>query len=68
MTQLFAQPYDISATGFYFETAAEYEAKTKKLRNAYGHPSFRRRFVKRSGGACQSEACIPNLNFRKNVQ
>lgn len=36
MTTLFAQPYDISANGFYFETAAEYEERTGKLLNAYG--------------------------------
>lgn len=38
MTKLFAQPYDISAYGFYFETAAEYEEKANKLRNSYGQP------------------------------
>ena len=27
MTQLYAQPYDLSATGFYFETADDYTAK-----------------------------------------
>lgn len=36
MTQLHAQPYDISATGFYFETAEEFDVKAKALRNAYG--------------------------------
>ena len=38
MTQLFAQPYDISANGFYFGTAEEYDAKAKVLRNEYGDP------------------------------
>ncbi len=38
MTQLHAQPYDLSATGFYFETAEEYIAKVKALRNDYGDP------------------------------
>lgn len=38
MTQLHAQPYDIAATGFYFETAEEYKAKVKALRNDYGDP------------------------------
>ena len=38
MTQLFAQPYDISATGFFFETAEEYNQKAKSLRNSYGLP------------------------------
>ncbi len=38
MTQLFAQPYDISANGFYFETAKEYTAKAASLRNSYDEP------------------------------
>lgn len=38
MTQLFAQPYDISATGFYFETAEEYKKNATALRNEYGDP------------------------------
>ena len=38
MTTLHAQPYDLSATGFYFESAEEYEAKASALRNAYGQP------------------------------
>ena len=36
MTTLFAQPYDICATGFYFETAEQYEEKAKNLTNDYG--------------------------------
>lgn len=36
MTQLFAQPYDIGANGFFFETAEEYQKKATSLRNAYG--------------------------------
>ena len=36
MTTLFAQPYDICATGFYFETAGQYEEKAKNLTNDYG--------------------------------
>jgi len=38
MTQLYAQPYDISATGFYFEDADEYAQKAAKARNDYGQP------------------------------
>ena len=38
MTQLYAQPYDISATGFYFETAEEYKKSVNALRNEYGDP------------------------------
>lgn len=36
--QLHAQPYDLAAIGFYFETAEEYAAKAKALRNDYGDP------------------------------
>jgi Antirestriction protein (ArdA) len=38
MTELFAQPYDISATGFYFKSAEDYAAKVSALRNQYGQP------------------------------
>ncbi|NQW11773.1 MAG: antirestriction protein ArdA [Alphaproteobacteria bacterium] len=38
MTTLYAQPYDITATGFYFETAEQYAALAKKARNDYGQP------------------------------
>jgi antirestriction protein len=38
MTALYAQPYDISADGFYFETAAEYHVKARKAKNGYGLP------------------------------
>ena len=38
MTQLFAQPYDISANGFYFDTVERYDDKAKSLRNSYGEP------------------------------
>lgn len=38
MTQLYAQPYDISATGFYFETLEEYEKKAASNRNQMGFP------------------------------
>lgn len=38
MTELYAQPYDISATGFYFKSADDYAAKAEALRNHYGQP------------------------------
>ena len=38
MTQLYAQPYDLSANGFYFEAAEEYASKADALRNDYGDP------------------------------
>ncbi len=36
MTQLHAQPYDLSATGFYFESVEEFGAKASASRNDYG--------------------------------
>ena len=36
MTDLFAQPYDISAQGFYFTTLEQYQEKTAKARNQLG--------------------------------
>lgn len=33
-----ATPYDISASGFYFKTYAEYLEKSSKHCNSYGHP------------------------------
>ena len=38
MTRLFAQPYDISALGFYFSDGEEYQQKARKLRNSAGEP------------------------------
>ncbi len=38
MPRLYAQPYDISANGFFFESADEYKAKAAKAKNAYGWP------------------------------
>ena len=38
MTILYAQPYDISADGFYFESADDYAAKAKANRNSHGDP------------------------------
>ena len=38
MTILFAQPYDLAASGFYFTSADAYAAKADALRNDYGQP------------------------------
>src|SRR5437870_709700 len=38
MTELFAQPYDISAQGFYFHTPEAYQEKSAKARNDFGFP------------------------------
>lgn len=36
MTKFYAQPYDISASGFYFDSFEEYQTKADKCRNDYG--------------------------------
>ena len=36
--RLFAQPYDLCAAGFYFDTFEEYKAKAAKHVNSYGQP------------------------------
>ena len=38
MPQLHAQPYDLSAHGFYFDSMEEFKAKASKARNDYGGP------------------------------
>ena len=38
MTRLYAQPYDITPTGFFFEDAETYARKAGALRNDYGQP------------------------------
>ncbi|MGJ8530181.1 antirestriction protein ArdA [Maritalea sp.] len=37
-TILYAQPYDISAEGFYFRTVKEYDQQRLSLKNDYGDP------------------------------
>ena len=37
-TTLYAQPYDLAASGFYFESAEDYAAKAKALQNDHGQP------------------------------
>lgn len=38
MTMLHAQPYDLAAAGFYFESAEDYAQRAASLRNDYGQP------------------------------
>ena len=38
MTRLHAQPYDMDASGFYFETAEEYKKLADANKNAFGQP------------------------------
>lgn len=38
MTQLYAQPYDLAANGFYFESLEAFQTKAKANRNEYVQP------------------------------
>lgn len=38
MSTLHAQPYDLHAAGFYFESLEEFDAKSSALRNEFGQP------------------------------
>jgi len=38
MTTLFAQPYDITANGFYFHSVEDYNENAEKSRNSAGFP------------------------------
>jgi hypothetical protein len=38
MTELFAQPYDTTAEGFYFRTPDQYEETAAGIRNDFGFP------------------------------
>jgi len=51
MTRLYAQPYDITATGFSFEDAEDYARKAEALRNDYGEPveEFEIQFIDGNG-------------------
>jgi Antirestriction protein (ArdA) len=55
MTNLYAQPYDISAHGFYFESADEYTTRASKLLNSYGDQveEFEIQFIDGDGIDCQ---------------
>ena len=39
MTQLYANPYNLAATGFYFETLQDYQEKVQNCFDDYGYPA-----------------------------
>lgn len=69
MTQLHAQPYDIAAPGFYFETPEEYDTKLTALRNDYGDPveEFEIQFIDGDQIDCELAQAIGinQANFRE---
>jgi hypothetical protein len=54
MTTLYAQPYDISACGFYFDSAEAFAEQAASLRNHYGGPveEFEIQFIDGEGIDC----------------
>lgn len=60
MTQLHAQPYDLSATGFYFESVEEFDAKAKANRNDYGQrvEEYEIQFIDGEGIDCDLASAI----------
>ncbi len=72
MTTFYAQPYDISATGFYFETKEEYDEKVKTLINDYGDPveEFEIQFI--DGNSIDADLCealdLSQANFGKIIE
>ena len=63
MIQLHAQPYNIDATGFYFDTPDAYEAKSTNLKDRYGCPveEFEIQFIDGDDIECEL-AKVMNLN------
>lgn len=55
MTMLYAQPYNISVNGFYFESDVDYGAKSGALRDAHGQSveEFEIQFIEGDGIDCQ---------------
>jgi len=55
MTTLFAQPYDISACGFYFDSSEAYAEKAQALRNDCGQAveEFEIQFIDGEGIDCR---------------
>ncbi|MDJ0826423.1 MAG: antirestriction protein ArdA [Rhodobacter sp.] len=69
---LFAQPYDICATGFFFISAEEYDEKAKTLTNAHGDPveEFEIQFIDGAQIDCEMAKAvgINQANFRRLLQ
>jgi len=67
MTKFYAQPYDLSATGFYFEGVEAFEANIRSVRNAYGEPveEFEIQFI--DGEAIDCALCKAIGVYQGNV-
>jgi antirestriction protein len=73
MTLLFyAQPYDISAVGFYFKSADEYGEQAATLKNSYGDPveEFEIQFIDGEQIDCELAKAwqINQVNFAEFIE
>jgi len=59
-TVLFAQPYDLSASGFYFHDVEEYAQKVSEAHNDYGQPveEFEIQFIEGEDNDCSLAAAV----------
>ena len=68
-TILYAQPYDISAEGFYFRNGEEYDRQAAGLKNEYGQPveEFEIQFIDGELIDCELAKAIGinQVNFRR---
>lgn len=69
MTTLYAQPYNIDATGFYFDSAEDYEAKAKGNFDRYGLfvEEYEIQFIDGEQIDCElaKAICLNQCNFAK---
>lgn len=67
MTKIYAQPYDITATGFFFESKEEYSKKTAVCRNSFDDPveEFEIQFI--DGEAIDAALCDALGLYQSNI-
>lgn len=65
MTTLYAQPYSLDATGFYFEAHEEFEEKAAKNRDSFGMPveEYEIQFIDGDNSELFSAAGIDQTNL-----
>jgi len=65
MTTLYAQPYDITASGFYFDSAEAFENKSRDLRNEHGEhvEEFEIQFI---DGSCLDGKLFEGLRINQS--
>lgn len=72
MTQLYAQPYDFSATGFYFDTLEEYKRKASTNHNQMGFPveEYEFQFIDGEDIDCKlfEALCVNQTTFGKYLE